>query len=583
MRVIKFILESIKPFTGYLCGMVLIVCIVSIADNFIPYLIKLMIDAATNTTSYKIHHLLILYMISQLSIALSWSFSDWCNYKYQAPFRCLLTNKLLEKIYKYQYSFFQNNLSGQITAKFNDVFNLAPAIINVIIYQFFHMIIVIIAACILLSNIHYLFVLGLLVWIIIFLSITFIVMKRVKRLSADSSEAKSLVGGKIADYLTNIINVKCFAAKKYEITKLSITQNDYIEKTQKAGRFLMRFYVAEGLLFSIYIISCVIFLLWLYKSNYISAGDFAFVFMINFKIVDQLFNMSHQLREFTLNFGTLDQALKIFDIQPEIQDIDNATELKITKGEIIFDQVGFKYPKCDNLFENKSVVIKAGQRVGLVGYSGSGKTTFVNLILRLFDVTGGKILIDDQDIRDVTQDSLHKAIGLIPQDPSLFHRSLRENICYGKSSASEEEIIEAAKRAHAHAFITKLPNTYDSLVGERGVKLSGGQRQRIAIARAILKNAPVLILDEATSALDSITEQLIQSSLLKLMKGKTTIVIAHRLSTLLHMDRILVFDNGKIVEDGTHAELFKKQGLYKTLWDAQSNGFLPAKKEVISE
>jgi ATP-binding cassette subfamily B protein len=222
-----------------------------------------------------------------------------------------------------------------------------------------------------------------------------------------------------------------------------------------------------------------------------------------------------------------------------------------------------------------SVTIPAGQKVGLVGYSGNGKTTFANLILRLFDVTSGRILIDGQDIREVTQESLRAQISLIPQDPFLFHRTLLENIRYGRLDASEQDIITAAQKAHAHEFIAKLPQGYESLVGERGVKLSGGQRQRIAIARAILKNAPILILDEATSQLDSITESKIQDSLWQLMQDKTAIVIAHRLSTLLHMDRILVFGQGKIIEDGTHQDLLAKQGVYKTLWDMQVGGFLP--------
>jgi len=216
--------------------------------------------------------------------------------------------------------------------------------------------------------------------------------------------------------------------------------------------------------------------------------------------------------------------------------------------------------------------------VGLIGYSGSGKTTFANLILRLFDVTTGRILIDGQDIHGVTQESLRCNIAMIPQDTSLFHRALLENVRYGRLQASDEEVIEASKRAHAHEFICDLPSGYEALVGERGIKLSGGQRQRIAIARAILKDSPILILDEATSQLDSITEYNIQESLLELMQRKTTIVIAHRLSTLLRMDRILVFDRGKIIQDGSHADLLKAEGLYRTLWETQSGGFLPKER-----
>jgi ATP-binding cassette subfamily B protein len=278
-------------------------------------------------------------------------------------------------------------------------------------------------------------------------------------------------------------------------------------------------------------------------------------------------------------WGNITQGLTVALAPLDIQDKPDATELRVTKGQITFDNVGFHYKGSEPLFTNKSVTIDPGQKVGLVGYSGGGKTTFSNLILRLYDVTDGRILIDGHDIRDVTQDSLRANIGMIPQDPSLFHRTLMENIRYGRDSATDAEVIEAAKRAHANEFIAKLPNAYDSLVGERGVKLSGGQRQRVAIARAILKNAPILILDEATSQLDSVTERDIQDSLWDLMQGKTTIVIAHRLSTLLHMDRILVFDSGKIVEDGTHDELLARGGLYKTLWDAQVGGFLPEMRE----
>lgn len=236
------------------------------------------------------------------------------------------------------------------------------------------------------------------------------------------------------------------------------------------------------------------------------------------------------------------------------------------------------------MFQNKSVTIEAGQKVGLVGYSGSGKSTFVNLILRLYEVVDGQILIDGQNLSEVTQESLRQAIAMIPQDPTLFHRSLMDNIRYGRTKASDEEVISASKKAHADEFISLLPEGYETLVGERGVKLSGGQRQRIAIARAILKNAPILMLDEATSQLDSITESNIQDSLWELMQGKTTLIVAHRLSTLLHMDRILVFDKGHIVEDGTHAELLNRGGLYKTLWDAQVGGFLPdERKEEFEE
>ena len=275
------------------------------------------------------------------------------------------------------------------------------------------------------------------------------------------------------------------------------------------------------------------------------------------------------------------EALSIIFSFKEIRDKEDARILNCTRGKIVFDRVKFHYKGTEPLFRDKSVEIAAGQKVGLVGYSGGGKTTFANLILRLYNVTGGAILIDGQDIREVTQDSLRENIAMIPQDTSLFHRSLTENIRYGRINATDDEVIEAAKKAHAHEFISRLPQGYDSLVGERGIKLSGGQRQRIAIARAILKNAPILILDEATSQLDSVTENLIQESLRELMQNKTAIVIAHRLSTLLYMDRILVFDKGRIVADGSHDELLARGRLYKNLWNAQVGGFLPDRKTEV--
>ncbi len=258
----------------------------------------------------------------------------------------------------------------------------------------------------------------------------------------------------------------------------------------------------------------------------------------------------------------------------EIVDAPQAAAVRIGKGRIEVRDLTFGYSPEQPIFRNLNVTIPAGQRVGLVGYSGSGKSTFVSLILRLYDPQGGQIRVDGIDIRALTQESLHSQLSLIPQDPNLFHRSLLDNIRYGRLEASEAEVIDAARKAHAHEFIAQIKGQYASLVGERGVKLSGGQRQRVAIARVVLKNAPILILDEATSSLDSITEQAIQETLEEVMKGKTVIVVAHRLSTIAHLDRILVFDQGRIIEDGSHAELLSRGGAYQRLWSRQAGGFL---------
>ncbi len=300
------------------------------------------------------------------------------------------------------------------------------------------------------------------------------------------------------------------------------------------------------------------------------------IFTFSGILVSQLWTFCNSsLKNYNRSFGDAADMTEILQLQPDIKDPAHPQEPKITKGEIIFKNVAFTHQDAgETLFDDFSVSIQAGQKVGLVGHSGSGKTTFTRLLLRFSDIDGGEILIDSQNIADLAQDDLHKHIAYVPQEPIMFHRTLTDNIRYGDFKASEEQVLAAAKSAHAHEFIEKLPQGYDTLVGERGVKLSGGQRQRIAIARAMLKNAPILVLDEATSSLDSESEVLIQDALWQLMKGRTAIVIAHRLSTVQKMDRIIVLEDGKLAEEGTHKELLDKKGVYAGLWAHQSGGFL---------
>ena len=381
-----------------------------------------------------------------------------------------------------------------------------------------------------------------------------------------------------ADYFSNILSVWNFASQKYEKSNFSKIIDDWFNKATEAGKFLWKIYMAQGLILVSYMVFLVLYLVHLRNLGLITLGDYALVFMVNFKISDLLFDISMSSSGFVNNLGVIRSAVELLEKTSEAPDKSNAGELKVAKGEIAFEQVGFNYAGSKTLFEKLSIKVKPKEKVGLVGYSGSGKTSFVSLILRLYEINSGGIMIDGQNIQNVTRESLRMNIGIIPQDPGLFNRTLMENIRYGNLSASDDEVIEAAKSAKAHDFISKLNDGYQTLVGERGIKLSGGQRQRIAIARALLKKAPILILDEATSQLDSLTENDIQESLLPLMNESTTLAVAHRLSTLIHMDRILVFDDGHIVEDGSHEALMAKNGLYKSMWDAQVGGFLPEKR-----
>ncbi len=393
-------------------------------------------------------------------------------------------------------------------------------------------------------------------------------------LSDKQAAAESGVMGELVDVFGNHSSVRVFSREAYEKGRMEPCLEKQ-RKTYEAMHFYsLKMMIVQGLLIAMMMGGGAYGLIYFYSKNLVTMGDFALIFGLSMEIGHMMWFTMSKVDEFNQVVGRCKQSLGALMKPREIQDKEGAGVLQCKRGEIVFKNVQFDYKGTEALFQNKSIEIKAGQKVGLVGYSGGGKSTFVNLILRLYEVSDGAILIDGQDIREVTQESLRENIAMIPQDPSLFHRSLMENIRYGRINARDEEVVEAARKAHAHEFIVRLPQGYDSLVGERGVKLSGGQRQRIAIARAILKNAPILILDEATSQLDSVTENLIQESLWELMQKKTTIVIAHRLSTLLNMDRILVFDKGKIVEDGTHGELLAKNGVYKTLWEAQVGGFL---------
>jgi ATP-binding cassette subfamily B protein len=327
-------------------------------------------------------------------------------------------------------------------------------------------------------------------------------------------------------------------------------------------------------------VGAVYYALKLWDAGLISVGAFTMSVGLALLIINDARNLTRRFLEFFENLGNVANGVKTI-VQPhEIVDIPNALPIKITAGRVEFRNVCFRYEENQPVFENLSVVIEAGQRVGLVGFSGSGKSTFVGLMLRNFQPQSGEILIDGVDIQQVLQDSLHEQVSLIPQDPSLFHRSLKENIAYGRLHVSDVEIMAAAQMANADEFIQTMPLGYDSLVGERGVKLSGGQRQRIAIARVMLKDAPLLILDEATSSLDSVTEKTIQENLDRAMGKKTVIAIAHRLSTIAHLDRILVFDQGNIVEDGGHEQLLAQGGFYHRLWTMQAGGFLPDEVKV---
>lgn len=481
---------------------------------------------------------------------------------------------MLDHALSHSHGFYQNSLSGKIAKQISHLVDGITRIITFTSANFLRGLSLLITAFIAAYFVNPIFCIILVGWFACFAGFSIWMSKRLVALSDELASEESIVVGELVDALSNHHNVRIFARKIYENVRMIPFFDQQKKAYTKTYLYSTILSCIQGALIAMMMAGSVFSLVYLYGKGLVTVGDFALILGLSMETGHMMWFTMSEVDEFNKAVGRCKQSLTALMLPLAISDKSNATALKCAHGQITFDNVKFHYKGTEPLFQNKSIEIKAGQKVGLVGYSGGGKSTFVHLILRLYDVTDGAILIDGQDIRDVTQDSLRENIAMIPQDPSLFHRSLMENIRYGRIDARDEEVIDAAKKAHAHGFIATLPQGYDALVGERGVKLSGGQRQRIAIARAILKNAPILILDEATSQLDSVTEKLIQESLWQLMQNKTTIVIAHRLSTLLHMDRILVFDKGQIVEDGTHSALLAKAGLYRHLWDAQVGGFL---------
>ncbi|MBU0612209.1 ABC transporter ATP-binding protein/permease, partial [Patescibacteria group bacterium] len=412
------------------------------------------------------------------------------------------------------------------------------------------------------------------IFCIVFLVTTFIYIRYKLKYDILSSQAESKTTGAITDSIGNHSSIQLFTGHDYEKGRVG----EVIDKQKKAN--VINWYLWEGLnaMQSLYSFSIEFIIFWIalsdWKLGLITLPVIVLLQSYIIRLIENLWSFGAIVRAYYESFADAEEMTVILNTPYEI--LDNPKEVaQNIKGQVVFENVTYVYENNKTkVLDNFSITIPAGQKVAIVGSSGAGKTTFVRLLMRLFNLTSGRIMIDRIDINNISQENLREQIAFVPQEPILFHRTLMENIRYGRRSATDKEVLEAAQLAHCDEFIKLLPKGYETYVGERGIKLSGGERQRVAIARSILKNAPILILDEATSSLDSHSESLIQDAFQKLMKNKTTIVIAHRLSTIREMDRIIVIENGVIVEDGSHAELSnKKEGLYKKLWDLQAGGF----------
>jgi len=503
------------------------------------------------------------------------------NQAIAAPFTGLIRWQAHWHVVRQSWAFFQNDFAGRIS---NRVMQTGPAVRQTLVSSVtavWYVLVYGATALVMTAAADAWLTIPILLWFAGYVALLMYFVPRMRDRSKISSEARSALMGRIVDSYTNILTVKLFARADEEDNYVRDAVDRHTNVFITAQRLLTWFGTLLHLLNALLIAGAGAIALVLWQRGAVEVGAIAMVLPLTLQLTNMSRQIAVQIADLFEEIGIVQEGMMTIARPLQLVDPADAKPLVVHEGKLVFDQVRFGYGRESGLLENFSLTVRPGEKIGLVGRSGAGKSTVVNLLLRFFDLEGGRILIDGQDISEMTQESLRSQISVVTQDTSLLHRSIRENIRYGRPNATNEEIVAAARLAHAEEFIETLEDWrgrrgYDAHVGERGVKLSGGQRQRIAIARVILKNAPILVLDEATSALDSEVEAAIQQSLDTLMGGKTVIAIAHRLSTIARMDRLVVLDRGRIIEQGTHDALLRQNGLYAALWRRQSGGFLDA-------
>ncbi|MGL4573533.1 MAG: ABC transporter ATP-binding protein [Burkholderiaceae bacterium] len=516
-------------------------------------------------------------LVGSMLITLAWAFLRFNSIAGNMPMR--LRWNFHRQLLEQSMSFYQDEFAGRISTKLmqtalavRDVWMIASDILVYVLVYFVTLIFV-------LAGFDALLLIPFLVWLALYLVVMWYFVPRLSKIAQTQADARSLMTGRITDAYTNIATVKLFSHSRREAGFAHAAMDEFLGTVHQQMRLVTWVDQLNQLLSVLLIGSTMGLALWLWSHGQVGVGAVAAASAMSLRLNGIAHWIMWEMATLFEHVGTVADGMGILSKQRAIVDAEDAKPLAVRKGEVTFENVNFAYGGKTNVIDSFSLNIAPGEKIGLVGRSGAGKSTIVNLLLRFYDVRSGRILIDGQDIAHVTQDSLRAQVGMVTQDTSLLHRSVRDNILYGRPDAIDHDMIAAAKRAEADDFIQTLSDPsgrkgYDAHVGERGVKLSGGQRQRVAIARVMLKDAPILLLDEATSALDSEVEAAIQTSLYKLMEGKTVVAIAHRLSTIAAMDRLVVMDKGRIVEMGDHKSLLAQGGLYARLWEHQSGGFL---------
>jgi len=550
----------------------------TIADLILPQFYKELVDDLTSVPHNQLHILLnVLILIGAIKICSTvfYRIGHFTQNFFIARVMSDLLNTCFRYLHGHSYGFFNNAFTGSLVRKATRYSRSFEDIIDQVLWQIIPSSILLVSVIIILGHKSWLLGFGVLGWALVYICINVWFVRYKLKFDVVRVASDTAVSGHLADTLTNHLNLKLFSGMQSETGRFEDLTDNLFTNQRRVWDMDA---ISQGLqsLFMIVLeVGALAIALHLWQQGNFSAGDFILLQTYILAISFHLWGVGRYLHTIYEELADAREMTEILQTHHEIRDSSDATDLVVTKGGIHFDKMTFSYTSQQTIFQDFNLTIQPGERVALVGSSGSGKSTLMKLLLRFMDITSGKITLAGQEISQITQQSLRDYVALVPQEPSLFHRSIIENIRYAKPEASDEEVIAAAKSAHCHDFIRQFPEGYDTLVGERGVKLSGGERQRIAIARAILKDAPILVLDEATSSLDSHSEQLIQDALKNLMQGKTTIVIAHRLSTIMQMDTIYVLSHGKIIEHGSHEKLLEmKDGAYRKLWSIQAGGFI---------
>ena len=548
-----------------------------------PLLMSMIVDRVSETpvASDRVFEVFGPYIIALIAINLIGQacskVQDYTSFKLEIAASYDLATEAFDALSNQSMTFHSNRFGGTLVSQTTKFMNAYSQMLENITFPFLPIICSIIATCVILIPRVPAYVVILMALLVVYAIVSYVMYKRILSLNEDAADAQNTLSGALSDAVTNILAVKTYGREDYERELFDHANREVVARDTKR----MMASLARGI-----ITACIALAIMSVVAVFIAGGNAWFgitpgtlviMFTYTYTITNQFNFISRGLQRFNVAFGDASGMTTVLDEPRLVADEPNAKPLKVTAGDIDFKDLNFWYTDGNaktKVFDNFNLHIPAGQRVGLVGRSGAGKTTLTKLLLRLSDIQEGEILIDGQNVAKCTQQSLRRQVAYVPQEALLFHRTIAENIAYARPDASMDEIREAACQANALEFIERLPQGFDTVTGERGIKLSGGQRQRIAIARAMLANAPILVLDEATSALDSESEKLVQDALEKLMQGRTSIVVAHRLSTVASLDRIVVLDRGKIVEDGPHAELIAQGGEYAQLWSRQTGAYL---------